>query len=87
MATVMIKCPMTSHCISTGMEVGSDEEFSFLLDVAYHADCPLCGYNHVWFKHDAWVMDSAEGRQTEMPAGSIGGSVRNPTKIGMPLRK
>jgi hypothetical protein len=57
MAKVMIKCPATSHAISTGVEVDSDAAFDSLLGVAYHTDCPLCGNTHTWFKHDAWIAE------------------------------
>lgn len=63
MAAVMIKCPLTPHSFSTGLEVDSDEAFHALLDVAYHSDCPLCGNNHIWFKQNAWISDSSEPRQ------------------------
>lgn len=57
MVTVMIKCPLTAH---PEVEVDSDAGFRSLLDVAYHTDCPLCGNNHVWFKHDAWIAEPPE---------------------------
>ena len=63
MAEIMIKCPATSHAISTGAAVDSDASFNALLDVAYHVDCPLCGGNHVWFKHDAWIAERPEPLQ------------------------
>jgi hypothetical protein len=63
MAEIMIKCPATSHAISTGVAVDSDASFNALLDVAYHVDCPLCGGNHVWFKHDAWIAERPESLQ------------------------
>ena len=65
MAKIMTKCPVTGHAISTGVEVDSDGDFNFLLDVAYHIDCPLCGDNHEWFKHDAWIAESPESRQED----------------------
>jgi len=55
MAKVMIKCPETCHAISTAVKVDTDAAFDSLLNVAYHVDCPLCGNNHTWFKHDAWI--------------------------------
>jgi hypothetical protein len=66
MAAVMIKCPLTPHSFSTGLDVDSDEAFHALLDVAYRTDCPLCGNNHVWFKQNAWIADSFEPRQEEV---------------------
>ena len=63
MAQIMIKCPVSSHAISTGVEVDSDADFNSLLDVAYHADCPSCGFNHIWFKHDAWIAEQPEPHQ------------------------
>jgi hypothetical protein len=60
MTHIMIKCPQTCHAIRTGVEVDSDGSFHSLLDVAYHTNCPLCGYNHTWFKHDAWLADTAD---------------------------
>jgi hypothetical protein len=57
MPELKMKCPVTNHAISTGVRVASDSDFNSLLNVAYHSDCPLCGGNHVWFKHDAWIAD------------------------------
>jgi hypothetical protein len=57
MAMVMIKCPVTSHAIATGVEVESDGGFNSLLDTIFHTQCPLCGNSHAWAKHDAWVAD------------------------------
>jgi hypothetical protein len=53
---VMIKCPETSRAIFTGIEVDRNDLAS-LLHVAYHARCPLCGYTHTWWKHDAWLAN------------------------------
>ncbi len=63
MAQIMIKCPVSNHAISTGVEVDSDADFNSLLDVAYHADCPSCGFNHLWFKHNAWIAEQPETHQ------------------------
>ena len=63
MAEIMIKCPVASHAISTGVQVDSDADFNALLDVAYHIDCSSCGGNHTWFKHDAWIAERPEPRQ------------------------
>jgi hypothetical protein len=63
MAETMIKCPATSRAISTGVLVESDAGFNALVDVAYHVDCPSCGGNHVWFKHDAWIAERPEPPQ------------------------
>jgi hypothetical protein len=52
---VMIKCPETSHAVFTGIEV--DYDLASVLDVAYHAHCPLCGNTHVWWKQDAWLAN------------------------------
>jgi hypothetical protein len=66
MANVMIKCPMTCHAISTGIDVDSDADWRSLLDVAYHTDCPLCGHNHPWMKHDAWIAGPLEPRREKL---------------------
>ena len=63
MAQIMIKCPLSNHAIPTGMDVESDAEFNGLVDVAYHVDCPSCGFNHAWFKHDAWIEERPEPKQ------------------------
>jgi hypothetical protein len=63
MTEIMIKCPVASRAISTGVEVDSDADFNALLDVAYHIDCPSCGGTHTWFKHDAWIAEHPESRQ------------------------
>ena len=63
MAEIMIKCPVTNHAISTGIEVASDADFNSLLNVAYHIACPSCGGNHTWYMRDAWIADQAKSHQ------------------------
>ena len=85
MAKIMTKCAVTGHAISTGIEVNSDEDFNFLLDVAYHIDCPLCGDNHTWFKHDAWIAAPPEPRQEDrMRESRTSGSARGRGAILVP---
>ena len=60
MAMLMIKCPLTSRLASTGVEVESSAGFYSLLDVVHHTHCPLCGNNHEWSTHDAWIAKSFE---------------------------
>jgi hypothetical protein len=55
MAVVRIKCPLTLHGVSTGVELKSDAGFHSLLDITYHLHCPLCGNTHPWTKRDAWI--------------------------------
>jgi hypothetical protein len=55
MAVVRIKCPLTLHGVSTGVELKSDVGFHSLLDITYHLHCPLCGNTHPWTKRDAWI--------------------------------
>ena len=71
MAKVMIKCPATSHAISTGVEVDSDADFNNLLHLAYHVDCPLCRNNHLWVKHDAWIAEPPEPRRRQPQRRSL----------------
>ena len=75
MAEIMTKCPVTNHAISTGVEVGSDADFNSLLEVLYHVHCPLCGGNHVWCKHDAWIA----GRSDNSSVGSCAETQLGPT--------
>jgi hypothetical protein len=60
MAMLMIKCPLTSRPVSTGVEVESSAGFYSLLDVVHHTRCPLCGNNHEWSTHDAWIAEPSE---------------------------
>ena len=63
MAQIMIKCPVSNHAIATAVEVKSDADPNGLLDIAYHVNCPSCGFNYVWFKNDAWIAERPELHQ------------------------
>ena len=59
-ATRLISWSSALRAISTGVAVDLDAGFNALFDVAYHVDCPSCGGNHVWFKHDALIAERPE---------------------------
>ena len=90
MAKIMTKCPVTGHAISSGFE--ADGDFNILLDVAYHIDCPLCGDNHEWCKHDAWIESPPNlGKKTPTPRDGVSESVmgwvtRTQTSSGCSVR-
>jgi hypothetical protein len=69
MAMVMIKCPETSHCVLTGIEV--DGGLESLPDVTYETECPLCGAKHVWWKRGAWLAEAPLQRQDTMAVSRI----------------
>ena len=57
MGIVMIRCPATSHDVSTGIETSDVDE---LPTVKAKMVCPACGRVHDWTKHDAWLADSGK---------------------------
>jgi ribosomal protein S27AE len=52
MASVMIVCPETGREIYTGIET-DETSFAKLPDVLSRTQCPICGHEHVWTRHDA----------------------------------
>jgi len=53
----MIRCSKTGQPICTGIETDS-ESFEGLPDVPARARCPLCGFEHTWWKREAWLAES-----------------------------
>jgi hypothetical protein len=58
MSVVVIRCPTTGRTISTGIET-DQSTFDKLPDVRTHSRCPLCGFEHFWWKREAWLADIA----------------------------
>jgi hypothetical protein len=56
MSTLLIRCPNTGEPISTGIEI-DDHSLKQVPDVLSHSQCPLCGIDHAWWKHEAWLAD------------------------------
>jgi 4-hydroxy-3-methylbut-2-en-1-yl diphosphate synthase IspG/GcpE len=56
MATVMIRCPMTGHPVSTEIET-EPSIFQKLPEVEARMHCPRCGREHVWTTRDAWLAE------------------------------
>jgi hypothetical protein len=59
MGAIMIRCPTTGQPVTTGIETDS-YSFKQLPDVLSHSQCPLCGCEHSWWKHEAWIANSLE---------------------------
>ncbi|HYU14301.1 MAG TPA: hypothetical protein VEK82_17115 [Stellaceae bacterium] len=57
MGIIMIKCPVTGHDVSTGIETIGIEE---LPAVTAKMVCPACGRVHDWIKTNAWLAHSGE---------------------------
>lgn len=59
MGLVMIRCPVTGHVISTGLEAS---ELSFNHSPVFFSRtfCPVCRRDHQWFATDAWVCEPKE---------------------------
>ncbi len=59
MGVVMIRCPVTGHTISTGLQAS---EFSFNRSSVFFGRtfCPICRRDHQWFAKNAWVCESKE---------------------------
>ena len=57
MGTVMIRCPISGHAISTEIET----ELSVFQRLPHVATrllrCPSCGGEHMWTTKDAWLAD------------------------------
>ena len=59
MGLVMIKCPITGHAISTGLEA-SRSSFNRSPVFFGRTFCPACRRDHQWFAKDAWVNEPKE---------------------------
>ena len=53
---VIIRCPKTGNCISTGMEVNR-AAFGSMPVFFGSTFCPACRVSHEWFAPNAWVCD------------------------------
>jgi PilZ domain len=53
--SVMIKCPRTQRCISTGMRVHDTDELGKMPDVRRFAQCPHCKVVHGWSVSEATI--------------------------------
>ena len=62
MASVMILCPDTRREVYTGIET-DDASFAKLPDVIARMHCPLCGEEHAWTKHKAWLAEPVLARK------------------------
>jgi hypothetical protein len=54
MSSVMIRCPVTGHAVSTAIET-EPSVFRKLPKVAARMHCPVCGQDHVWTVSSAWL--------------------------------
>jgi hypothetical protein len=59
MALVLIQCPRTGRCVSTGIETDPDC-FELALDGPKTVQCPFCRKEHVWTKGNALLVDPAK---------------------------
>ena len=67
MGLIMIRCPVTGHEISTGMQA---DRFSFNHSPVFfgHTFCPICRGDHHWFAKDAWVREPKEKHEFNRPS-------------------
>ena len=56
MALVLVQCPRTGRCISTGVETGPDGT-DLCLDGPKTIHCAFCRKEHVWAKRNALLVD------------------------------
>ena len=56
MALLLIQCPRTGRCISTGIETDPDS-FDLPTDGPKTVQCPFCRKEHVWTKRNALLVD------------------------------
>ena len=61
MGIVVIHCPKTGRCISTGMHTDR-AAFSSMPVFFNRTFCPSCRTSHEWFARDAWVCDSGPAK-------------------------
>jgi hypothetical protein len=57
MGIVVIHCPETGRCISTGMHIDR-AAFGSMPVFFKRTFCPSCCTSHEWFARNAWVCDS-----------------------------
>jgi hypothetical protein len=61
MGAIRIMFPIPAQPVATGIETDS-YSFKQLPDILSCPQCPLCGREHSWRKHEAW-MDNLERRR------------------------
>ena len=56
MSLLMIRCPQTKRDIWTGIET-EPESLQGIPDILFYTPCPHCGFDHAWWKDEAWLTD------------------------------
>ncbi len=59
MYKVVVECPSTNKAIYTGLTL-NEADFPNLLNIARQVHCPYCEGSHVWFRHDAILLDEEQ---------------------------
>jgi hypothetical protein len=55
MGALMIKCPITGHEFSTGIQIEEDS-LERLPEIMAKSRCPHCGGDHVWWTRESHLM-------------------------------
>jgi hypothetical protein len=58
MSLLMIRCPQTRRAIWTGIET-DPHSLQGLPDALFYAPCPHCGFEHAWWRDEAWLSEDA----------------------------
>ena len=64
MGAVMIACPHTGKVLYTGIDTDA-VTFNRLPDVPTPSPCPYCGFEHMWWKREAWLSDPTNGSSSD----------------------
>ena len=66
MAMVMIRCPVTGHRVSTGIET-VPESVNLIPPINARLVCPGCGHMHVWSILEAELVNEQLEEADEIP--------------------
>jgi hypothetical protein len=55
MGALVIKCPITGHEFSTGIQIEEDS-LERLPEIMAKSRCPHCGGDHVWWTRESHLM-------------------------------
>jgi len=53
-SSLMIRCPHSGQDVGTGI-VTDQESLRKIPDTLHYTPCPYCGFDHAWWKNEAWL--------------------------------
>jgi len=58
----MIRCPHSGQDVGTGIDT-DQESLRKIPDTLHYTPCPYCGFDHAWWKNEAWLAEEHIARR------------------------